>query len=129
MSVMSVLCCQVEVSATSWSLVQRSPTDCGASLCVWSRKTSRMRRPWPALGRSVYVYVWLLWLRFFRAFPQLLGKCQGKTRKGGARPALFLIFVLYVLFVCKCVLYYCHRVDTQLQLTNISYHIISYHIS
>jgi hypothetical protein len=28
------LYCQVEVSATSWSLVQRSPTDCGASLCV-----------------------------------------------------------------------------------------------
>jgi len=28
-----------------------------------------------------------------------------------------------VLFVCKCVLYYCHRVATQLQLTNI-YHII-----
>jgi len=28
------VCCQVEVSATSWSLVQRSPTDCGASLCV-----------------------------------------------------------------------------------------------
>ena len=30
-----------------------------------------------------------------------------------------------VLFVCICVLYYCHRVATQLQL-NISYH-ISYH--
>jgi len=30
----SVVCCQVEVSATSWSLVQRSPTHCGASLCV-----------------------------------------------------------------------------------------------
>jgi len=29
-----------------------------------------------------------------------------------------------VLFVCKCVLYYCHRVATQLQL-NISYNIIS----
>ena len=32
--VVSVLCCYVEVSATNWSLVQRSPTDCGASLCV-----------------------------------------------------------------------------------------------
>jgi hypothetical protein len=32
--VLSVVCCQVEVSATDWSLVQRSPTDCGASLCV-----------------------------------------------------------------------------------------------
>jgi len=29
-----VLCCQVEVSATSCSLVKISPTDCGASLCV-----------------------------------------------------------------------------------------------
>ena len=26
-----------------------------------------------------------------------------------------------VLFVCKCVLYYCHRVITRWQLTNISY--------
>ena len=34
MSVVSVVCCQVEVSATSSSLVQRSPPDCGASLCV-----------------------------------------------------------------------------------------------
>jgi hypothetical protein len=71
-------------------------------------------------------------------FPQLLGKCQGKTRKDWARPALFqnfcavlsiVCFVLFcALFVCKCVLYYCHRLATQLQLTNISYHVISYHI-
>jgi hypothetical protein len=35
LSLVSVVCCQVEVSATSWSLVQGSPTECGVSqLCV-----------------------------------------------------------------------------------------------
>jgi len=34
MFVVTVMCCQVEVCATSWSLAQRSPTDCDASLCV-----------------------------------------------------------------------------------------------
>jgi hypothetical protein len=43
MFVVSVLCCQVEVSATIWSLVQRSSTDCGASLCV-IKKHSKTRR-------------------------------------------------------------------------------------
>jgi hypothetical protein len=33
-SIMSVVCCQVEVSATRRSLFKRSPTDLGASLCV-----------------------------------------------------------------------------------------------
>ena len=36
LSVVSVVCCQVEVSATSWSLVQRSPTTV-LRRCVWSR--------------------------------------------------------------------------------------------
>ena len=39
----------------------------------------------------------------------------------GLGPHSSKIFVLLsVLSVCKCVLYYCHRVATQLQLTNIS---------
>jgi hypothetical protein len=42
LSVVSVVCCQVEVSATSWSLVQRSPTDCGVSN-VCDHETSAKR--------------------------------------------------------------------------------------
>ena len=41
MYVMSVVCCKVEVSATDWSLVQRSPTDCGASLYVTKKPRKR----------------------------------------------------------------------------------------
>jgi len=34
---------------------------------------------------------------------------------------LCFIVLFCVLSVCKCVLYYCHRLTTQLKLTNISY--------
>ena len=47
-SAVSVVCCQVEVSATGWSLAQRSPTECGVSEC--DREASTMRRPWPTGG-------------------------------------------------------------------------------
>ena len=38
-SLMNIVCCQVEFSATGWSLVQRSPTKCDVIL------------PWPSSGR------------------------------------------------------------------------------
>jgi hypothetical protein len=47
MFVVCVVCYQVEVSATDWSLVQRSPTNCGASLCVIRKP--RKRGGWSAL--------------------------------------------------------------------------------
>jgi hypothetical protein len=43
---------------------------------------------------------------------------------------VFCFIVLFcVLFMCKCVLYYCHRVSAQLQSTNISYMIIIFVIN
>ena len=49
LSVLSVVCCQVEVSATSWSLVRRGP-------CVWSRNLKNegsMARVAPQRHRKV----------------------------------------------------------------------------
>jgi len=83
----------------------------------------------------------LPWLRFFRAFPSVVRQMPGYTsqRRGtvctlpNGWTVLFCVLLVsivlfYVLFVCKCVLYYCQGMVTQLQL-NISYHIISYIIS
>jgi hypothetical protein len=41
----SVMSCQLEVTATVRSLVQRSPTACGVSEC--DREASILKRPWP----------------------------------------------------------------------------------
>jgi hypothetical protein len=60
----SVVCCQVEVSATSWSLVQRSPTECGVSKKC-DREASKMRRPRSPRGcravgeKKKYIYTYI----------------------------------------------------------------------
>jgi hypothetical protein len=46
-SVASVACCHVEVSATGRLLVQRSPTECGVSEC--DREAS-ITKSWPTRG-------------------------------------------------------------------------------
>ena len=51
LSVVSVACCQVEVSVSGWSLVQRSPTECGVSEC--DHEASIMRGPWYTGGCCV----------------------------------------------------------------------------
>jgi len=74
-------------------------------------------------------------LRFFRAFFSVVRQMPrySSQRRGTVRTLpnyrIVLIHVLfvsivsvYIFFQCKCVLYYCHRVATQLQL-NLSYHI------
>jgi len=72
------VCCQVEVSSTSWSLVQRSLTECGASLCAiykpreWggpgpmgavapkTNKQTKKKRTFGALGGISWRAVWTI---------------------------------------------------------------------
>jgi hypothetical protein len=44
----SVVCCQVEFSASGWSLIQSSPTECGVSEC--DGEIPITRKPWPTKG-------------------------------------------------------------------------------
>jgi hypothetical protein len=64
----------------------------------------------------------LPWLTYFLAFSSVVRQMPGynSQRRGMARTLPKLIMLFYILFVCKCVLYYCHWVSTHLQLTNIS---------
>jgi hypothetical protein len=50
-SVVSVVCCRVEVSASGQLRVKRSPTECGVSEC--DHEASTMRRPLPTRGCRV----------------------------------------------------------------------------
>ena len=77
------------------------------------------------------------WATLTEVLPCSFLSCNANSRvslaKSGHGPHYYKIFFVVlcivcfvsfcVLFLCKCVLYYCHRVATQLQLTNI-YNII-----
>jgi hypothetical protein len=86
----------------------------------------------------LYIYVWLPWLRVFRASSSVVRQMSGKNpQRRGTVSTLpnfcfsmhFLCCSMYCLFcvvlcivcVCTCALNYCHRVATQFPL-NISYH-------
>ena len=68
-------------------------------------------------------------LRVFHAFSSVGRQMPGynSKRRGTARTLSKLIVLFCVLFLCKCVLHYCHRVSTHLQLTNISTMRVAHH--
>jgi hypothetical protein len=84
MFVVSVVCSQVEVTATGWSLVQSSPTDCGASLCMIQKP-----RDWGG--------------------PVPLGSCRAKNKKKSLFwetqryfMAWYLVLTVVLLDVTRC---------------------------
>ena len=62
LSVVSVVCCQVEVSATGRSLVQRSRTGCGVSVCDCEAPIMRRSRPNMGVGGGKESSMLLWWL-------------------------------------------------------------------
>ena len=58
LSVVCVVCCQVELSATRRSLVQRSPTGSGASF-LWSTNLKNGPRWAAAPQELIYIYIYI----------------------------------------------------------------------
>jgi hypothetical protein len=72
------VCCQVEVFATSWSLVQRNPTYSGATLCVITKPRERGGHSprWAAEPEKIkknkrgiwFLYRYYVKLHFFKVY-------------------------------------------------------------
>jgi len=71
----------------------------------------------------IYIYGCMFCMLLFNFVNYVLLLCYVFLLLCMFRSGFCFIMLFCVLFVCKCALYYCHRVSTQLQLTNISYHI------
>jgi hypothetical protein len=74
---------------------------------------------------SMYCFFVLFYVLFFVLFHVLFLCCSMYCFLCCSMYCFCVVLcIFFVLFLCKCVLYYCHWVSTKLQLTNISYHMI-----
>jgi hypothetical protein len=71
-SLVSNVCCQVDIYVSGWSVVQRSHTECGVSEC--DREAWIMRRPWPTGGSRATRKndTHILLSPFYVAFPKFI---------------------------------------------------------
>ena len=78
------VCFKVEVCATSWSLVQRSPTDCGAKttkqLEMKISLTPRLKPETPNV--FVFLYGMLYWAGFIKICRQIIISVCCRAKKG-----------------------------------------------
>jgi hypothetical protein len=86
LSLVSVACCQAEVSASGWSLVQRSPTECG---CV-----SNCQR-WGGLGPIGAV------TPKERKITKLFGLIYSRVKNISQQPSPSMFHVTRLLWRCK----------------------------
>ena len=102
---------------------QRSYRCSANTTVIWHMKAFRICRTWTALYQArkedrLNNNVRLITLSLTRWIRKLLAASLCHNDVWNKECVILLLFV-----VCKCILYYCHRVTTQLQLRNILRHI------
>ena len=79
LSLVSIVCCQVEVCASGWSFIQRSPIDCGVSEC--DNEASIMKRTRSTRGRcAMKKYIYNCWAQKEIFHAEILFWCSLKQR-------------------------------------------------
>ena len=100
LSLVSVVCCQVEMSATGWSFIQGSPTECSLSECDF--EASIKRRPWPArdcCAKFSFIII------YCHSPIVLLSKIRWNTRKQNTMTLRCVFSDRTQVYICKGNLY------------------------
>jgi hypothetical protein len=128
---LSVVCCQVEISVSGWLFVQKSPKECGVSEC--DCEASILKRPWPMLAvvswKKIVWRTWVAWVTtatpVARTMTQTInhrgrdsvlesacGVCCGQQDNGTGASSSGTFFPLSLFFLSRSVLVHSSITDT-----------------